>query len=166
MAANVTFLFQSKTQQGVPSVWHRRLLTSPMPFCEDRFRWQFAKNLSFLAFFKKLNITLENRPLYTENQKDLQMNTSSPKEPSISPNGAFSALVVFFLNEQIPHCHGTIYLGQTCLLKMGNHGGQAEFPITFFVLRGPMTGSHIHIRVQKQKQTPNPNGQIGHHCIK
>lgn len=51
-AANVTFLFQSKTQQGVPSVWHRPARASPMPFCADHFTWQFAKNLSFLALAK------------------------------------------------------------------------------------------------------------------
>lgn len=43
VAANVTFLFQSKTQQGVPSVWHSLHSSSPMPFCADHFTWQFAR---------------------------------------------------------------------------------------------------------------------------
>lgn len=43
VAANVTFLFQSKTQQGVPSVWHSLHSSSPMPFCADHFTWQFAQ---------------------------------------------------------------------------------------------------------------------------
>lgn len=56
-AANVTFLFQSKTQQGVPSVWHRPPRTSPMPFCADHFTWQFAKIFHSLLL---LNITIQN----------------------------------------------------------------------------------------------------------
>lgn len=78
VAANVTFLFQSKTQQGVPSVWHRPSLTSPMPFCADHFTWQFAKNLSFLGFAKY------NSPkwaVFSECQQDSQMGAVFPEQP-------------------------------------------------------------------------------------
>lgn len=62
VAANVTFLFQSKTQQGVPSVWHSLPLPSPMPFCADHFTWQFVLkplltlawvNFTFKTFLKQ-----------------------------------------------------------------------------------------------------------------
>lgn len=112
VAANVTFLFQSKTQQGVPSVWHRPSLTSPMPFCADHFTWQFAKNLSFLGFAKY------NSPkwaVFSECQQDSQMGAVFPEQPISDQMEHLSA---FFFNEQIPHCHFIVYLKATCLLRV------------------------------------------------
>lgn len=118
VAANVTFLFQSKTQQGVPSVWHRPQLTSPMPFWVDHFTWQFAKNLSFLglakynfpkwAVFARMSarLTNEGRLSWTAN---------------IRSNGALCTLLSFFFfppfYEQISHCQLLAVLKPTCLLR-------------------------------------------------